>query len=50
VAYPRDGMLDSRREIFEVHLGAEAAGRVLVVRATDTLNNVGAGQAQLPAK
>jgi hypothetical protein len=48
VAYPRDGMLDSRRELFEIHLEGEASGRVLVVRATDALNNTGAGQSAIP--
>ena len=48
VAYPRDGMLDSRRELFEIRLDGDASGRVLVVRATDALNNVGAGQAAIP--
>jgi hypothetical protein len=48
VAYPRDGMLDARREQFEIRFDGEAAGRVLVVRATDALNNVGAGQAGVP--
>ena len=28
---------------------ANTAGRMLVVRATDSLNNVSAGQVQLPA-
>jgi len=48
-AFPRDGILDSRRESFEIRLDANTAGRVLVVRATDSLNNVSAGQVQLPA-
>jgi hypothetical protein len=48
VAYPRDGMLDSRREQFEIRLDADTAGRVLVIRATDALNNVGVGQAAIP--
>lgn len=47
-AYPRDGMLDSRRELFEIRLDAAAAGKVLVVRATDALSNMSAGQVQLP--
>lgn len=47
-AFPRDGMLDARRESFELRLGPEAAGRTVVVRATDSLNNVGSGQADLP--
>ena len=49
-AYPRDGMLDARVELFDLRLEAEAAGRMLVVRATDALNNVSAGQVQLPGK
>jgi hypothetical protein len=49
-AYPRDGMLDSRREQFEIRLDGDATGRMLVVRATDALNNVSAGQVQLAAK
>ena len=48
-AFPRDGILDSRRERFEIRLDANTAGRMLVVRATDGLNNVSAGQVQLPA-
>jgi len=47
-AYPRDGMLDSRSEAFEIRLDGAAAGRILVVRASDALNNVSAGQVQLP--
>lgn len=49
-AYPRDGMLDSRQEQFEIRLEPTAAGRILVVRANDALNNVSAGQVQLPLK
>ena len=48
-AFPRDGILDSRRESFEIRLEANTAGRMLVVRATDSLNNVSAGQVQLPS-
>jgi len=48
-AFPRDGILDSRRESFEIRLDANTAGRMLVVRATDSLNNVSAGQVQIPA-
>ena len=43
-AFPRDGILDARQESFELRLDAEAAGRTLVIRATDTLGNVGTGQ------
>lgn len=48
-AYPRDGLLDSRHEFFDLRLDETAAGRILVVRASDALNNVSAGQVQLPA-
>ncbi len=43
-AFPRDGILDGRQESFEIRLDAEAAGRTLVIRATDALGNVGTGQ------
>ena len=44
MAFPRDGILDARQEGFELRLEAEAAGRTLVIRATDSLGNVGTGQ------
>ncbi|MDP2317962.1 MAG: hypothetical protein Q8O42_01295 [Acidobacteriota bacterium] len=43
-AFPRDGILDARQELFEIRLDADAAGRTLVIRATDALGNVGTGQ------
>jgi sugar lactone lactonase YvrE len=43
-AFPRDGILDARQEMFELRLEADAAGRTLVIRATDALGNVGTGQ------
>ena len=46
-AFPRDGILDARQESFELHLDADAAGRTLVIRATDALGNVGTGQIQV---
>lgn len=46
-AFPRDGILDARQESFEIRLDAGAAGRTLVIRATDALGNVGTGQAQI---
>lgn len=46
--FPRDGILDAREEKFEVVLTAAAAGRTLVVRATDEMGNVGTGQTQVP--
>lgn len=46
-AFPRDGILDARQEVFEIRLEAEAAGRTLVIRATDALGNIGTGQVQI---
>jgi hypothetical protein len=46
-AFPRDGILDSRREAFDIRLDAAVAGQMLVVRATDALNNVSSGQVLL---
>ncbi len=46
-AFPRDGILDARQEAFEIRLDADAAGRTLVIRATDALGNVGTGQVQV---
>jgi hypothetical protein len=47
-AFPRDGILDGRLEGFDIRLDADAAGRTLVIRATDALGNVGTGQARIP--
>jgi sugar lactone lactonase YvrE len=43
--FPQDGILDARRETFLLRLDAAAAGRTLVIRATDTMNNAASGQA-----
>ena len=43
-AFPRDGILDGRQEQFDIRLDADAAGRTLVIRATDALGNIGGGQ------
>jgi hypothetical protein len=43
-AFPRDGILDGRQETFELRMEPDSAGRTLVVRATDSLNNTGSGQ------
>ncbi|MGE0461466.1 MAG: hypothetical protein AB7Q16_08865 [Vicinamibacterales bacterium] len=48
-AFPRDGILDSRREVFEIRLEAAAAGQTLVVRAGDALHNVSSGQVLVTA-
>jgi len=47
-AFPRDGILDGRQESFEIRLDGDAAGRTLVIRATDALGNVGTGQVRVP--
>jgi hypothetical protein len=46
-AFPQDGILDGRREQFVLRLDATMAGRTLVVRATDAMNNVGSGEVVL---
>jgi sugar lactone lactonase YvrE len=38
--YPKDGIPDSRREEFEIALEAAEAGRSVIIRATDGMNNV----------
>jgi hypothetical protein len=43
-AFPQDGILDARREQFTLRLEAAMAGRMLVIRATDAMNNVGSGE------
>ncbi|HEX6047658.1 MAG TPA: hypothetical protein VFZ21_00255 [Gemmatimonadaceae bacterium] len=45
--FPQDAILDSRQEQFLLRLAVEHAGRTLVIRATDAMNNMGAGQVQL---
>jgi sugar lactone lactonase YvrE len=43
-AFPEDGILDARHEQFTLRLDAAMAGRTLVVRTTDAMNNVGTGE------
>ncbi len=43
-AFPQDGILDARQEQFTLRLDGSAAGRTLVIRATDAMNNVGSGE------
>lgn len=45
--FPTDGMLDARVERFELRLDAALAGRAVVIRATDAMNNIGIGQVVL---
>jgi len=44
-AFPQDGILDGRQEQFVLRFDPAIAGRTLVVRATDAMSNVGAGEA-----
>jgi len=47
VAYPKDGIPDSRREDFEVTLDEGEAGRSVIIRATDAMNNVATAVAEV---
>ena len=46
VVYPKDGIPDSRREEFEVALEDGEAGRSVIIRATDAMNNVATAVAE----
>ncbi len=46
-AFPQDGILDARQEHFALRVDAANAGRTLVIRATDTMSNIGSGQVVL---
>ena len=45
---PKDGMCDSRREVFELRVEANLADRTLVLRAVDGLGNVGTARVDAP--
>jgi hypothetical protein len=47
VVYPKDGIPDSRREEFEVSLDETEAGRSVIIRATDAMNNVATAVAEV---
>ena len=47
MVYPKDGIPDSRREEFEVTLEESEAGRSVIIRATDAMNNVATAVATL---
>ena len=47
VVYPKDGIPDSRREEFEVSLDQNEAGRGVIIRATDAMNNVSTAVAEI---
>ncbi len=46
-AFPADGMLDARLEKVEIRLPDPTAGRTLVIRATDGMNNLGSANVAL---
>jgi hypothetical protein len=47
VVYPKDGIPDSRREDFDVMLDENEAGRSVIIRATDAMNNVATAVAEV---
>ena len=47
MVYPKDGIPDSRREEFEVVVDDSEAGRSVIIRATDAMNNVATAVATL---
>jgi hypothetical protein len=47
MVYPKDGIPDSRREEFEVTVDDTEAGRNVIIRATDAMNNVATAVATL---
>ena len=47
VAYPVDGIPDSRREEFEVTLDDAEAARNIIIRVTDAMNNVATAVAEI---
>jgi hypothetical protein len=48
LAYPKDGIADSRREEFEVRLDENESARSVIIRATDAMNNVATSVADIP--
>jgi WD40 repeat protein len=47
IVYPKDGIPDSRREEFEVTIDEPEAGRNVIIRATDAMNNIATAVAAL---
>lgn len=47
--YPRDGIADSRIEQFELMLEGDTAARGVIIRATDSLNNITSARGEAPA-
>ncbi len=47
--YPKDGIADSRFEQFELLLEGDTAARGVIIRATDSLNNITSARGEAPA-
>jgi SMP-30/gluconolaconase/LRE-like protein len=47
VAFPLDGIADSRREDFEISIEGADAARSVIIRASDAMNNVATAVAQI---
>ena len=47
--YPTDGIADSRAEQFELVLEGDPAARGVIIRATDSLNNITSARGEAPA-
>jgi hypothetical protein len=47
--YPRDGIADSQAEQFELVLEGETAAAGVIIRATDSLNNITSARGEAPA-
>ena len=45
--YPKDGIPDSRREEFEIALNDSEAGRSVIIRAMDAMNNIATAVAEI---
>jgi hypothetical protein len=46
--YPRDGIADSPSEQFELRIDGDVSDRAVIIRATDTMNNVATARAEAP--
>ena len=46
--YPRDGIADSRAEQFELVLDGETTAAGVIIRATDSLNNITSARGEVP--
>jgi hypothetical protein len=47
IVYPKDGIPDSRREEFEIALDDSEAGRSVIIRAMDAMNNIATSVAEI---